>query len=288
MTETTSAGVRVSDVGVRYGKIEALAGVGFDLGEGISGLLGPNGAGKSTLLRVLATAQAPSSGTVGAFGLDLCKPGDHRAARRRIGYLPQSPGLYPSFRVEDFVDHFALLKEITGRQERAREVGRALDIVGLEARASSRIRELSGGMRQRVALACAILGDPALLILDEPTVGLDPEQRARFRETIAGLGTNRIVILSTHQTDDIAALCHRVLVLRDGTVRFDDTPRMLTERARGRVWLSDSRDENALAAWTTSDGMVRNVGAPPAGAQLDSPTLDDGYLVVAGDLGRER
>lgn len=278
-------GVTVRDLTASYGSVTALAGVSFEVGSGITGLLGPNGAGKSTLLRILATAQVPDYGSVRASGLDYDNQARLREARRNLGYMPQDPGFYPSFRVRSFVEHFALLKEIGDRKERAQEVERVLAAVGLAERSASRVRELSGGMRQRLALACATLGDPALLVLDEPTVGLDPEQRVRFREMIAALGASHTVILSTHQTDDIAAVCGRVLVLCEGTIRFDGTPRELAARAVGRVWVSEAREPSAVAGWATGDGSFRNIGDPPADADLAPATIDDGYLVVVGAVG---
>ncbi|MCE0447707.1 AAA family ATPase [Streptomyces tricolor] len=135
-------------------------------------------------------------------------------------------------------------------------------------------------MRQRVALAAALVGDPGFLVLDEPTVGLDPEQRMRFREVIARAGEDRTVLLSTHQTEDVAMLCHRVLVMAGGRIRFDGTPAELTARAAGRVWSSTGRDPGAKAGWRTGAGGFRNVGDPPEGADLLEPTLEDGYLLT--------
>ena len=143
-----------------------------------------------------------------------------------------------------------------------------------------RIKKLSGGMRQRVALAAALVGDPGFLVLDEPTVGLDPEQRMRFRELIARAGEGRTVLLSTHQTEDVAMLCNRVVVMAAGVIRFDGTPAELTARAAGRVWSSAERDPGAMAGWRTGLGVFRNVGDPPPGADLVEPTLEDGYLIT--------
>lgn len=182
--------------------------------------------------------------------------------------------------MRNFALHIAILKEISGRRARLEEVDRVLTAVELDDRSRDRIRSLSGGMRQRLALACAVLGDPELLVLDEPTVGLDPEQRLRFRGLITDLGRDRSVLLSTHQTDDVAALCSRVIVLKGGTVRLDDTPRAVAEAARGRVWESAERADNALGSWSTGNGRHRNIGDPPPGADLLEPTLDDGYLVL--------
>lgn len=174
----------------------------------------------------------------------------------------------------------AILKELTDRGARHREVRRVLEAVDLGEVRGKRIKRLSGGMRQRVALAAALVGDPGFLVLDEPTVGLDPEQRMWFRELVAEAGEGRTVLLSTHQTEDVAMLCHRVVVLAHGRVRFEGTPAELTARAAGRVWSSDQRDPAARAGWRTGTGTFRNVGDPPEGADLLEPTLEDGYLLT--------
>jgi len=207
--------------------------------------------------------------------------------RRRLGYLPQTPGFHPDFTAFEFVDYVAILKELTDRAARHREVRRVLDEVDLADVRGKRIKKLSGGMRQRVALAASLVGDPGFLVLDEPTVGLDPEQRMRFRELIARAGEGRTVLLSTHQTEDVAMLCHRVLVMAAGTVRFDGTPAELTARAAGHVWNSAERDPGAKAGWRTGVGSFRNVGDPPPGADLVEPSLEDGYLLTLDGLSAE-
>ncbi|MFI9254512.1 ABC transporter ATP-binding protein [Streptomyces sp. NPDC053069] len=277
---TVSTAVAVSDLTVDYRSVRALAGVSFRLAPGVTGLLGPNGAGKTTLLRTLATAAPPGGGDVRVLGHDPRTPQGRLAIRRSLGYLPQDPGFHPSFTAFEFVDYVAILKEMTDRAARHREVQRVLDAVGLPERRGKKIKQLSGGMRQRVALAAALVGDPGFLILDEPTVGLDPEQRLRFRELIADLGAGRTVLLSTHQTEDVAALCRRVIVLDHGTVKFDGEPPALAAVAAGRVWASTERDPRALAGWRTGAGTVRNIGTPPPGAPLLEPTLEDGYLLL--------
>ncbi|MGW1147816.1 ATP-binding cassette domain-containing protein [Streptomyces sp. NPDC002454] len=272
--------VTLEGVGVRYGRRTALHEVSLTLGPGVTGLLGPNGAGKSTLLRVLATASAPDTGTLSVLGLDpLTDPG-RQALRRRLGYLPQNPGLPGHFTAFDFVDYVAILKEFGDREARRTEARRVLEEVGLTQDRSRRIRRLSGGMRQRVALAAAVVGHPDLLVLDEPTVGLDPEQRLRLRELVARLGEDRTVLLSTHQTEDVAALCHAVVVLDHGRVTFHGSPADLTRLARGHVWSSAERAPGALAAWRTGAGTFRNVGDPPPGAPPVDPTVEDGYLLL--------
>ncbi|MEV0371126.1 ATP-binding cassette domain-containing protein [Streptomyces sp. NPDC050636] len=274
------AAVSAQGLTVAYRKFRALNGISFVLEPGVTGLLGPNGAGKTTLLRALATAALPDSGALTVLGMDPYTPEGRLGIRRRLGYLPQDPGFHPHFTAFEFVDYVAILKEMKDRAARHREVLRVLDAVGLPDRRGKKIKQLSGGMRQRVALAAALVGDPELLILDEPTVGLDPEQRLRFRELIADLGDGRTVLLSTHQTEDVAALCRRVIVLDSGTIKFDGEPPALAAVAGGRVWSSEQRDPRALAGWRTGVGTVRNIGSPPPGAPLLEPTLEDGYLLL--------
>ncbi|MFI6039830.1 ABC transporter ATP-binding protein [Streptomyces sp. NPDC051315] len=277
---TAPTTVTATGLSLRYGGTHALDGVSLRLTRGVTGLLGPNGAGKTTLLRVLATAVPPDRGEFTVLGHDPGTAAGRLALRRSLGYLPQTPGFHPDFTAFDFVDYVAILKELTDRGARHREVRRVLEAVDLSDVRGKRIKRLSGGMRQRVALAAALVGDPGFLVLDEPTVGLDPEQRMRFRELVAEAGEGRTVLLSTHQTEDVAMLCHRVVVLARGRVRFEGTPAELTARAAGRVWSSAERDPGALAGWRTGTGTFRNIGDPPQGAALLEPTLEDGYLLA--------
>ena len=274
--------VRVRDLGIIFGRTRALDEVTLDLVPGVTGLLGPNGAGKTTLLRVLATVSAPDSGSVQALGLDPGRSDQRLDLRGRLGYMPQEPGFHARFTAFEFVDYVAILKELHQRRARHQEVRRVLELVGLGAVRGKQIKALSGGMRRRVALAQALLGDPDLLVLDEPTAGLDPEQRLRFRELVSRLGEGRTVLLSTHQTEDVVALAQQVLVLHLGRLRFAGTPLELAGLARGHVWHSQERDPGALAAWRTGTGQHRNIGDPPAGAELLEPTLEDGYLLLLG------
>jgi len=249
MTQDT---ITMSELRKRYGASDAVAGLTLDIGTGVTGLLGPNGAGKTTLMRMLATVLAPSGGRLALLGLDPSDREQRTQVRRRLGYMPQEPGFHRQFTAFEFVDYIAILKEMTDTRERHREVRRVLQQVGLEDLAGRRIRKLSGGMRRRVALAQALLGDPGLLVLDEPTAGLDPEQRLRFREIVSELGDERIVLVSTHQTEDVAALCRRVIVMRDGEAAFDGTPAQLSGLAAGRVWIADGRDVRAQLWWRTA------------------------------------
>ncbi len=266
----------------RYGSLRAVDDMTIDIHAGITGLLGPNGAGKSTLLSMLATLQSPDTGTMRLIGLDPADPAQRLRLRRTLGYMPQEPGFHRHFTVFDFVDYLAILKEHTDQTTRHGEVDRVLDLVGLTDRADTRIRKLSGGMRRRVALAQALLGDPKLLLLDEPTAGLDPEQRLRFRDLISRLGEDRTVLLSTHQTEDVAALCQQVVVMNAGTIRFNGSPTELAATADGQVWEADQRDPAADVIWRTSTGRYRHIGTAPAGAEIVPPSIEDAYLLVGG------
>jgi ABC-2 type transport system ATP-binding protein len=278
--------IRVDGLSRWYGQTQALADVGLTFGRGITGLLGPNGAGKTTLLTVLATVAEPDAGTVSVFGLDPADRAERTAIRRRLGYLPQELRYHRHFTVAGFLDYVAILKEITDRRRRAEEVAQVLAATGLERLAGRRVRTLSGGMRQRLGIAQALLGGPDLLILDEPTAGLDPEQRLRFRELLSDLPGDPAIVLSTHQADDIAAICPRVVVLLDGRVRFTGTPAELAATAAGRVWTAHQRDGGVYLSWRGGDSLWRNIGdQPPDGARVVAPTVEDGYLLLSAAAG---
>ena len=272
---------QLTGVGKAFGRTRALDAVELELQPGITGLLGPNGAGKTTLLRILATVLAPDTGRVQLLGLAPHDAGERLAIRRRLGYLPQDAGLHRGFTAFEFVDYVAILKEMTDSDSRHAEVRRVLDLVDLGDVRGRKIKTLSGGMRRRVALAQALLGEPDLLLLDEPTAGLDPEQRLRFRELVSA-APHQTVVISTHQTEDVAALCARVVVLDHGRVRFDGTPRDLAHLAEGKVWLADERAPGAHLSWRTGDGTFRHIGEPPDGGRLVTPTVEDGYLLLLG------
>ncbi|MGW6932635.1 ABC transporter ATP-binding protein [Lentzea sp. NPDC054927] len=199
----------------------AVDGVTLTMSRGVHGLLGPNGAGKTTLIRALATVLRPTSGTLTLLGgMDL------RALRRRIGYLPQEFGHYRRFTVREFVEYMAWLKEMPAR-EIPGAVQRAVERVGLADRADDRLKTLSGGMVRRVGIAQAIVNDPEILLLDEPTAGLDPAQRLRFRDLLTELGADACVVVSTHLVEDVAAACTDVVLLADGKLVFQGTPAQL-------------------------------------------------------------
>jgi ABC-2 type transport system ATP-binding protein len=282
-----SPNIDIQGITKRFHSTLALDGVSIQVGRGVTGLLGPNGAGKTTLLRIVATALAPDRGSVRVLGHDPGAPDGRLEIRRRLGYLPQDPGFYTGFTAFDFVDYVAILKEITNRDQRHEEVARVLDKVGLSDRMHQRIRSLSGGMRRRVGLAQALLGRPEILVLDEPSVGLDPVQRMRFREVVSQIARDHTVLLSTHLTEDVAALCARVVVIDNGSVLFHGDSSELAAVADQKVWRSREPDPTARLSWVTGDGRYRHIGEPPATAQLVPPTLEDGYLLLAGTPTRE-
>ena len=265
-----------------YGRKRALDGMTFAAGPGVTGLLGPNGAGKTTLLRILATVLAPDAGRVSLLGRDPGNAAARLEIRRRLGYLPQEPGFHQGFTAFEFVDYIAILKQLGDRRARHDEVRRVLDLVGLRDVGDVKVRRLSGGMRRRVGVAQALLGDPDLVVLDEPTAGLDPEQRLRFRELLSVIGERHTVLLATHQTEDVAALCTGVVVVEAGRARWSGPPRDLAGLARGRVWVAPERDPRAQLTYRTGDGAYRHLGDAPAGAALIEPTIEDGYLSLLG------
>jgi ABC-2 type transport system ATP-binding protein len=268
-------------VSKNYRGVQALRGVNADLGPGITGLLGPNGAGKTTLLRILATLLSPSDGSIRVDDWDPRDFKERIEIRRHLGYLPQDLGLYPRFTVFEFVDYIAILKEMKERGERHRRVRAALASVGMEDLARRKIRTLSGGMRRRVGIAQAIVADPELVLLDEPTTGLDPEQRIRFRQLIAGLGERRTVVLSTHLVEDVAAVCTSVVVLWNGRVLFHGPPAELRRTAEGMVWSSPESSPQAIASWRTESGAFRVIGPKPSPQAVPATaTVEDGYLLL--------
>jgi ABC-type multidrug transport system ATPase subunit len=212
----------------------ALDGVSLDLPAGMFGLLGPNGAGKSTLMRCIATLQTPQSGSIRFDGIDALA--DPQALRRVLGYLPQDFGVYPRVSALDMLDHLAVLKGYAARGERRDAVERLLRQVNLWEVRRKAVAGFSGGMRQRFGLAQALLGDPRLIIVDEPTAGLDPEERNRFLNLLAEIGQNVVVILSTHIVEDVAELCPRMAILAGGRIVADGAPADLTDALQGRVW----------------------------------------------------
>jgi ABC-type multidrug transport system ATPase subunit len=224
--------IELTSVTRSFGDNNAVDGVSLQAGPGVLGLLGPNGAGKTSLLRMLATVLPPSSGGIRLLDNDPKSARQRREIRRRLGYLPQTLGFYPAFTVVEFVEYFALLKEVPpGRVNKSVTV--AVERVDLGAKAKARLRTLSGGMLRRVGIAQAIVNDPELLLLDEPTAGLDPEQRVGFRALLRELGQTATVVVSTHLVEDVGAACSEVALMDAGHMVFRGTPAELTVRGEG-------------------------------------------------------
>jgi ABC-type multidrug transport system ATPase subunit len=224
--------LQLSDLTRRFGRAEAVAGVSLEAGPGVFGLLGPNGAGKTTLLRMMATVIPPSSGDMRLLNRDPGSFGQRREIRRRLGYLPQNLGFYPGFTVVEFVEYFALLKDMPPSRVPT-AVARAVERVGLGDKAKAKLRTLSGGMLRRVGIAQAIVNDPELLLLDEPTAGLDPEQRVAFRTLLREVGERASVVISTHLVEDVGAACTEVALMDRGRIVFRGSPAELIARGEG-------------------------------------------------------
>src|SRR5690606_23384630 len=214
--------------------VQALKDVSLDIPRGMFGLLGPNGAGKSTLMRTIATLQEPDSGSITLDGLDVLA--NKEQARKRLGYLPQDFGVYPKVSAEAMLDHFAVLKGETARGGRRELVQALLQQVNLWNVRKRKLGTVSGGMRQRFGIAQALIGQPSLVIVDEPTAGLDPEERNRFLNLLAEIGENTVVILSTHIVEDVTDLCPRMAIIAAGQVRLAGEPREAIRSLEGRIW----------------------------------------------------
>jgi len=239
--------VEITGLTRRFGRTQAVAGVDLRTGPGVVGLLGPNGAGKTTLLRTMATVIPPTSGTLRLLGRDPAAYGPRKEIRRRLGYLPQALGYYPGFTVAEFVEYFALLKDMPPAQV-SRAVATAIERVSLGNKARAKLRTLSGGMLRRVGIAQAIVNEPELLLLDEPTAGLDPEQRVQFRALLRELGQRATVIVSTHLVEDVGAACSEVALMDEGKIVFQGTPAELTARAAGTAASGDAPLERGYSA----------------------------------------
>jgi len=239
--------IEITDLTRRFGRNQAVAGVNLEAGPGVFGLLGPNGAGKTSLLRMMATVIAPTSGSLRLLDRDPGALDERREIRRRLGYLPQNLGYYPGFTVVEFVEYFALLKDMPPAQVPC-AVAAAVERVDLGDKARAKLRTLSGGMLRRVGIAQAIVNDPELLLLDEPTAGLDPEQRVAFRKLLRDIGQHATVIVSTHLVEDVGAACGSVAVMDAGRIVFHGTPDELTVRGEQGHGLGDAPLERGYSA----------------------------------------
>jgi len=287
--------LRISHLSKTYPNgTHALKDVSLTIPPGMFGLLGPNGAGKSTLMRTLATLQESDSGTVTLGTIDVLREKD--AVRRTLGYLPQEFGVYPKVSAEELLEHFAVLKGITVRRERKETVKALLEQTNLYEARKKKLGGYSGGMRQRFGIAVALLGNPKLIIVDEPTAGLDPAERVRFLNLLSELGENAIVILSTHIVEDVSELCQRMAIINRGEILLEAEPLAAIDAVQGKVWKKIiAKDE--LAAHEASNRVIstrllagRTVihvfspERPDASFDAVEASLEDVYFTVMAGL----
>ena len=269
------------------GDVRALDNLSLVIPQGMFGLLGPNGAGKTTLMRILAGILHPSAGTLQIGPYNGATEQGRKAIKQTLGYLPQELGMYPDLKANEFLDYVAILKGLNDRNHRRQHVEQALEMVSLSNVARRKIKTFSGGMKRRLGIAQAILNDPQLLIVDEPTAGLDPEERIRFRNLLADLGSNRTVLLSTHIVEDIAQTSQNIAVMKSGKVIFQGTVAQMLQATNGKVWLITTQGTRPEGNFTIVSAL--NMGAkvqyrvvgdlsPRAGAVPTEPGLEDGYV----------
>jgi ABC-2 type transport system ATP-binding protein len=283
---------------VYKGGTVALDGVDLTFSTGLFGLLGPNGAGKSTLMKIMCTLLVPTDGRVTIAGHDVVK---HRTAvRSMLGYLPQEFGAWRLHRVEEVLDTLALLSGMKEKSARRARIQKVLEQVGLQNVADRKVKKLSGGMVRRLGVAQALVHEPQLIVVDEPTVGLDPQERLRFRQVMADLGQDHTIVLSTHIVADLGSSCNDMALIDDGKIVFRGSPAALVEQAHGKVFevqLASGSGEQALAQYevvsrSREDGATRiravsGGGALPEGARpAENPTLEEGYLAFMAARGR--
>lgn len=281
----------IENLSKRYGQHWALRQLSLRCGPGMLGLVGPNGAGKTTLMRMIATLLTPTEGTILWNGQDIRTHGE--ALRQVLGYLPQDFGVYPEFTGRQFLRYLAAMKGLP-RSLVHRRVDEVLEMVQMEQVANRKLPTYSGGMKQRIGIAQALLNDPELLIVDEPTVGLDPAERVRFRTLLASLTSNRIIILSTHIISDVEAVANRLLILQEGQALADTTPQALLAHTAGKIWSVTTNQTTALqlqANYQVStmvnqmNGVtLRLISAtrPHEVAIEVSPSLEEAYLLATG------
>jgi ABC-type multidrug transport system ATPase subunit len=281
--------IEIAGLSKAFGRATALRDVNLDIGPGMFGLLGPNGAGKTTLMRILAGIVHPTVGSIRIAGNDLGTEAGKRATKAILGYLPQELGMYPELTAAQLVDYMAILKGLHDRVQRRKRVREVLEMVALHDVADRRIKSFSGGMKRRVGIAQALVNDPRLLIVDEPTAGLDPEERIRFRNLLVSLAGDRTVILSTHIVEDIGQTCRDLAVLGRGRVLFRGSPAELAGIAQGHVWTVTRPRLDEPQPGTTIVSMLhladavqyRLVGSwadPDPSAAPTPPSLEDGYV----------
>ncbi|MEO3821549.1 ABC transporter ATP-binding protein [Plantactinospora sp. B24E8] len=281
--------IQISRLARRFGKVTALHSVDLSIPGGMYGLLGANGAGKTTLMRILAGVLPPGSGQVRVGGHDLTTGAGRLAVQRRLGYLPQDLGLYPDLTPREFLDYVGLLKGLDDTRARRAQVDELLDLVALGEVAGRRMKGFSGGMRRRVGIAQALLGDPTLIVVDEPTAGLDPEERVRFRTLLAGLAGHRTVLLSTHIVEDVAQTCQHTAVMAAGRVVYTGTVADLVRVGEGATWEVVTGVGGpppagvVVSAVSRTDGTHYRVVSPTrpgADAVPAAPSLEEGYVAL--------
>lgn len=283
--------LRIENLSKRYPNgTQALENVSLDIPQGMFGLLGPNGAGKSTLMRTLATLQEADSGRAVFGEIDVLRQKD--AVRRVLGYLPQEFGLYPKVAAEDLLSHFAVLKGIANTKERRDLVQALLQQTNLYEHRKQALGSFSGGMKQRFGIAQALLGNPRLIIVDEPTAGLDPEERVRFHNLLSAIGQNIVVILSTHIVSDVTDLCRSMAIIHEGRVRVSGNPSELVGQIEGQVWkksiahdeLPSYHQRFRLISMRLFAGQtlvhVLSPREPDAGFEPATPDLEDYYFAT--------
>jgi len=269
--------------------VQALHEVSLEIGKGLFGLLGPNGAGKSTLMRTIATLQDADEGRILFDGIDVMA--DPRGVRRQLGYLPQDFGVYPKIPARELLDHLAVLKGVHDRRARNQQVNALLELTNLREVRNRAVSTFSGGMRQRFGIAQALLGNPRLIIVDEPTAGLDPEERNRFHNLLSEIGEDIVVILSTHIVDDVSDLCPRMAVLAAGRVLVEGKPKDLLDALEGRIWertvakaaVAEYRALHCVISTHLFGGetQIRVLAdAQPPGFERVTPDLEDVYFSV--------
>lgn len=274
---------------VYRGGVHALDTIDLTIPGGIFGLLGPNGAGKTTLMRIMAGILRPTSGDL-SIGEYNCHTEQGRTAVKRVlGYLPQDLGVYPDLNAREFLDYIGILKGMDDRKARQRRVTELLELVSLTSAAHRKLKTFSGGMKRRIGIAQALLNDPRLLIVDEPTAGLDPEERIRFRNLLSELGGDRTVLLSTHIVEDIAQTCRNLAILKQGRVVFQGTSMDLVGEARGKVWIVTTNGIKPQGDFTIVSTLhmgtsvqyrlVGTLATPDEdGAAPTEPSLEDSYV----------
>ncbi|MGV3586960.1 MAG: ABC transporter ATP-binding protein [Adhaeribacter sp.] len=277
--------------------VQALKNVSLSIPNGMYGLLGPNGAGKSTLMRILATLQEPDEGNIQLDNIDVINQKDE--VRKTLGYLPQEFGVYPKVSAESLLDHFAILKGITSRAARKETVEALLRQTNLWEVRKQKLGGYSGGMRQRFGVAVALLGNPKLMIVDEPTAGLDPAERVRFLNLLSELGENSVVLLSTHIVEDVSELCTRMAIINKGEILHEAEPLEAMEGLKGKIWRkiiqkSDlprlEHEHNIISTKLLSGRTVVHVysEAAPAGFEVVQPDLEDVYFSAMAGHYRQR